>query len=68
MEKKALKPNQQKSWQKNEIFNYYFYLGHVAHHMEAPGKHSVYSNFFPQNRWSLVRKKYLKSQSYRQKS
>jgi len=45
--KKSPKTQKQKSRQKNEIFNYYFYLGHVAHHIEAPGKHSVYSNFFP---------------------
>ena len=45
--KKALKPNQQKSWRKNEIFNYYFYPGHVAHNIESIGKHSVYSNFSP---------------------
>ena len=67
-EKKALKLNQLNSWRKNEIFSYYSYLGHVAHHIEAPDKHSVYSKKIPQKRWSTVRKKTLKSQSRNDKN
>jgi len=43
--KKVQKLNQQKSWLKNKILNYYFYLGHVSHRIEVSGKHSVHYNF-----------------------
>jgi len=55
-EKKLKKPNMQKYLPKIKILNYYFYFGHVPHHLEAVGEHSFHSDFYHKNRWSIVKK------------